>query len=185
MMSLPARPQAHRISSQDVGREAGQNNISRKGAIFGCLLQQRHTFAHLGYGRRVPRAQAEDELLGRKKPAGRVEFVHTCFITVRSCAHLGHGFRVPGSLAWLAQGWAQCQKGRADSYTRASVATATPWQRCATMRPRTACTSSTTEPCSPGRAYCGTSFIWEVPQKCCTVVRYICRPIMVKQAEWI
>ena len=31
MMSLPARSQAHRISSQDVGCEAGQNNISRKG----------------------------------------------------------------------------------------------------------------------------------------------------------
>lgn len=31
MMSLPARSQAHRISLQDVGCEAGQNNISRKG----------------------------------------------------------------------------------------------------------------------------------------------------------
>ena len=31
MISLPARPQAHRTSSQDEGCEAGRNDISREG----------------------------------------------------------------------------------------------------------------------------------------------------------
>ena len=54
MMSLPARSQAHRISLQDVGCEAGQIDYQQEGAISGCLLLQIHTLAHPGYGQRVP-----------------------------------------------------------------------------------------------------------------------------------
>ena len=40
LLSLPARSQAHRISSQDVGCKVRQNNISRKGRLLDACFNR-------------------------------------------------------------------------------------------------------------------------------------------------